>query len=96
MRENDELFFIFDYMEGDLFKLMQAVKDQRQLRSLTDGEIRNISLQILEGLCFMHRHGFFHRDMKPENVLIQRMPTDISRQGYNYVIIHYILIIFID
>ncbi|XKL69507.1 hypothetical protein PGB90_007276 [Kerria lacca] len=25
--------------------------------------------QVLQGLAFMHRHGFFHRDMKPENLL---------------------------
>ncbi|KAF4527757.1 hypothetical protein B566_EDAN013165 [Ephemera danica] len=25
--------------------------------------------QVLQGLAFMHRNGFFHRDMKPENLL---------------------------
>ncbi|XP_072756287.1 serine/threonine-protein kinase dyf-5 isoform X3 [Anoplolepis gracilipes] len=25
--------------------------------------------QVLQGLAFMHKHGFFHRDMKPENLL---------------------------
>ena len=24
------------------------------------------SFQILDGLAFMHKHGFFHRDIKPE------------------------------
>lgn len=31
--------------------------------------IRNMMYQVLQGLAFMHRHGFFHRDMKPENLL---------------------------
>jgi len=30
---------------------------------------RFTSFQIFQGLAFMHRHGFFHRDMKPENLL---------------------------
>ncbi|MGH0148190.1 UNVERIFIED_CONTAM: hypothetical protein FKN15_060342 [Acipenser sinensis] len=25
--------------------------------------------QIIQGLAFIHKHGFFHRDMKPENLL---------------------------
>jgi serine/threonine protein kinase len=24
---------------------------------------------VLQGLAFMHKHGYFHRDMKPENLL---------------------------
>lgn len=31
--------------------------------------IKNMVYQVLQGLAFMHKHGFFHRDMKPENLL---------------------------
>ena len=31
---------------------------------------RNIVYQITSGLASMHKNGFFHRDMKPENLLI--------------------------
>ncbi len=34
-----------------------------------ESAIRNIMFQMLQGLAYMHKHGFFHRDMKPENVL---------------------------
>ncbi|KAI5720187.1 hypothetical protein M8J77_003126 [Diaphorina citri] len=36
---------------------------------LPESIIRNMMYQVLQGLAFMHRHGFFHRDMKPENLL---------------------------
>ncbi|KAL9622126.1 MAG: hypothetical protein Q9160_003469 [Pyrenula sp. 1 TL-2023] len=39
-------------------------------------EAREISFQILEGLHYMHKHGFAHRDLKPANVLIKSMPPD--------------------
>lgn len=31
--------------------------------------IRNVTFQTLQGLAYMHKHGYFHRDMKPENLL---------------------------
>lgn len=31
--------------------------------------VKNMVCQVLQGLAFMHKHGYFHRDMKPENLL---------------------------
>ncbi|XP_054893293.1 serine/threonine-protein kinase MAK isoform X7 [Poeciliopsis prolifica] len=64
IRENDHLYFVFEYMKENLYQLM---KDRRKL--FPESVIRNISFQILQGLSFIHKHGFFHRDMKPENLL---------------------------
>ncbi|XP_068437653.1 serine/threonine-protein kinase MAK isoform X5 [Clinocottus analis] len=38
-------------------------------KKLSENEIRNIMFQVVSGLAFVHKHGFFHRDMKPENLL---------------------------
>ena len=48
--------------------------------------------QIYQGLVFVHKHGFFHRDVKPENMLVK---GDVIK------VIHYhdgrvIFILFID
>ncbi|XP_055120113.1 serine/threonine-protein kinase MAK isoform X3 [Symphalangus syndactylus] len=64
IRENDHLYFIFEYMKENLYQLM---KDRNKL--FPESVIRNIMYQILQGLAFIHKHGFFHRDMKPENLL---------------------------
>ncbi|XP_077297580.1 uncharacterized protein LOC143919241 [Arctopsyche grandis] len=64
IRENDVLYFVFEYMKENLYQL---IKDRE--RHFPEPVIRNMVYQVLQGLAFMHRHGFFHRDMKPENLL---------------------------
>lgn len=64
IRENDQLFFVFEFMKENLYQLM---KDRDKL--FPESVVRNIIYQILQGLAFMHKHGFFHRDLKPENIL---------------------------
>lgn len=64
IRENDILYFVFEYMQENLYQL---IKDRRT--PFPETTVRNILYQILQGLAFMHRHGFFHRDLKPENLL---------------------------
>ncbi|XP_062706989.1 probable serine/threonine-protein kinase DDB_G0268078 [Aedes albopictus] len=64
IRENDVLYFVFEYMQENLYQL---IKDREN--HFPEATIRLILQQILTGLAFMHRHGFFHRDLKPENVL---------------------------
>lgn len=51
-------------MEGNLYELMK-----KRDRPFAEPHIRNIMYQILQGLAFMHKNGFFHRDVKPENML---------------------------
>lgn len=64
IRENDQLYFVFEYMKENLYQLM---KDRVKL--FPESSVRNIMYQILQGMAFIHKHGFFHRDMKPENLL---------------------------
>ncbi|KAF5273300.1 hypothetical protein FQR65_LT04722 [Abscondita terminalis] len=64
IRENDVLYFVFEYMQENLYQL---IKDRRV--PFPETTVRNILYQILQGLAFIHRHGFFHRDLKPENLL---------------------------
>ncbi|XP_067331578.1 serine/threonine-protein kinase MAK-like isoform X2 [Channa argus] len=64
IRENDYLYFVFEYMKENLYQLM---KERNKL--LPESVVRNMTFQILQGLSFIHKHGYFHRDLKPENLL---------------------------
>ncbi|XP_054847221.1 serine/threonine-protein kinase ICK [Eublepharis macularius] len=64
IRENDNLYFVFEYMKENLYQLM---KERDKL--FPEFTVRNIMYQILQGLAYIHKHGFFHRDLKPENLL---------------------------
>lgn len=61
-----ELYFVFESMEGNLYHLIKA----RKGRALAGGLVSSIFRQISAGLVHIHANGYFHRDMKPENVLV--------------------------
>jgi hypothetical protein len=56
IRENDELFFVFEYLDRNLYEMCKA-RD----RPLPEASVRSVMFQIFQGLAFMHKHGFFHR-----------------------------------
>ncbi|XP_047972714.1 serine/threonine-protein kinase MHK-like isoform X1 [Salvia hispanica] len=76
VQENNELFFIFEYMEHNLYEIM---KDQR--KSLREDEIRGLMAQLLQGLAHVHKHGYVHRDLKPENLLVTNNIIKIADFG---------------
>ncbi|CAN1779502.1 Cyclin-dependent kinase F-4 [Linum perenne] len=76
IRENDVLYFIFEYMECNLYQLM---KDRDKLFS--EAEIRNWCFQVFQGLAYMHQRGYFHRDLKPENLLVTKAVIKIADFG---------------
>jgi len=65
IRLNDELYFIFEYLEQNVYQMMT-----KRNTMFNETEIRSFMYQVFEGLAYMHKHGFFHRDLKPENLLV--------------------------
>uniref|UniRef100_H0WX85 non-specific serine/threonine protein kinase n=1 Tax=Otolemur garnettii TaxID=30611 RepID=H0WX85_OTOGA len=70
IRENDHLYFIFEYMKENLYQLIKERRRQifptKVCRSFS---LYHIAVRI-DGICFFHKEdSFFHRDLKPENLL---------------------------
>eukprot|EP01012_Entosiphon_sulcatum_P064287 TRINITY_DN93071_c0_g1_i1.p1 TRINITY_DN93071_c0_g1~~TRINITY_DN93071_c0_g1_i1.p1 ORF type:complete len:449 (+),score=53.70 TRINITY_DN93071_c0_g1_i1:97-1443(+) len=79
IRENDELFFIFEFCEYTIYQQMKELHSSGG--ALEEHRIRNIMSQVLTGLMHMHKHGFFHRDLKPENLLCSGSTVKIADFG---------------
>jgi meiosis induction protein kinase IME2/SME1 len=60
------LHFVFEPMEGNLYQLTKS----RKGRPLAAGLVASCFHQISGGLNHIHSYGYFHRDMKPENLLV--------------------------
>jgi male germ cell-associated kinase len=65
--ENKELCLVFEPMEENLYQLIET---RRGRRPFAGGLVASIFRQILQGLHHIHASGYFHRDMKPENILV--------------------------
>ncbi len=61
---------MFELLDMDLYKLIKKRKDQGL--AFNDEEVRRIMFQVVQGVAYVHKHGFFHRDLKPDNLLVQK------------------------
>lgn len=76
VRVSNDLYFVFEYVEKNLY---QVSKENNNAMSVKD--IKSVMYQMLQGLAYMHKNGFFHRDMKPENVLMTEGQVKIADFG---------------
>mmetsp|Transcript_44121 Transcript_44121/g.122171 ORF Transcript_44121/g.122171 Transcript_44121/m.122171 type:complete len:915 (+) Transcript_44121:278-3022(+) len=58
------LYYVFEFISGDLCRLMR-----KYAQGMDESHAADLMRQLLVGLAHVHQHNFFHRDMKPENVL---------------------------
>mmetsp|Transcript_24297 Transcript_24297/g.43977 ORF Transcript_24297/g.43977 Transcript_24297/m.43977 type:complete len:461 (-) Transcript_24297:119-1501(-) len=65
IRENDELHLVFEFMDANLYEFMKS-----RVRPIPESKVRNIMFQTMQAMAHVHKHGYFHRDMKPENLLV--------------------------
>ncbi|MCX7876965.1 MAG: serine/threonine protein kinase [Melioribacteraceae bacterium] len=64
---NSSIGIVMEFVDGeDLASII------RRKQRLDFPLIKNILLQILDGLDFAHSHGIIHRDIKPSNIIIRK------------------------
>ncbi|KAL7640207.1 UNVERIFIED_CONTAM: hypothetical protein RMT77_009621 [Armadillidium vulgare] len=61
-----KLYLVFEYLNQDLKKLFDAGPKEGLPLNL----VRSYMHQLLDGIAFCHSHRILHRDLKPQNLLI--------------------------
>ncbi|CAI2308788.1 unnamed protein product [Caenorhabditis sp. 36 PRJEB53466] len=63
--QHHQLTFVFEYMKMDLSKYLE-----QNVYGLESIDIKLLLFQLLRGLDFCHRKKILHRDLKPQNLLL--------------------------
>ncbi|HEY1287260.1 MAG TPA: protein kinase [Burkholderiales bacterium] len=63
---NGTAYMVMRFEEGET---LAALLERRHV--LSEGELLRVLMPIVEGLELVHKAGFIHRDIKPDNILIR-------------------------
>jgi eukaryotic-like serine/threonine-protein kinase len=63
--EDGRQYIVFEYIDGENLKELVVRKGRLDIR-----EALEIALEVARGLAFAHENGLIHRDVKPQNVLL--------------------------
>merc|ERR1719310_717159 len=73
----NKLVLVFEYLENDLKKYMKSMSGR-----LVPSTVKNLSYQLCRGVEFCHANRIIHRDIKPQNLLIDtRLQLKIADFG---------------
>eukprot|EP00918_Siedleckia_nematoides_P030670 GHVU01066424.1.p1 GENE.GHVU01066424.1~~GHVU01066424.1.p1 ORF type:complete len:292 (+),score=28.67 GHVU01066424.1:153-1028(+) len=67
IHQERRLTLVFEYLDQDLKKLLDACDG-----GLDQPTARSFLFQLLRGVGYCHKHRVLHRDLKPQNLLINR------------------------
>lgn len=70
--KDGSLYYVFEYLDSDLLRLLKM-----HPKGLEEAMATELSRQVFAGLAHIHQHGFFHRDIKPDNVLYDTARSSI-------------------
>ena len=65
----NKLMLVSEYMDLDLKRYMDTRGDHSKLDAAT---IKTFTYQLLKGIAFCHENRVLHRDLKPQNLLINK------------------------
>ena len=68
VHSENKLYLVFEFLDQDLKKYMDSCGPE----GLSPDLVKSYLYQLLKGVAFCHSHRVLHRDLKPQNLLIDR------------------------
>lgn len=68
---HQSIYLVFECLDMDLKRLMDKAKSRIE-QVFTPRLIKSYMHQMLDALAFCHKHRVLHRDLKPQNMLVDR------------------------
>ncbi|KAG7869980.1 hypothetical protein KL918_000184 [Ogataea parapolymorpha] len=66
---SNKIYLVFEFLDMDLKKYMESIPEGE---GLGNDMVKKFMLQLVRGLYHCHAHRVLHRDLKPQNLLIDK------------------------
>lgn len=70
IHQEQKLYLVFEFLDLDLKKYMDSVGSRNE--GLNPAMVKKFTFQLVRGIYYCHAHRILHRDLKPQNLLIDR------------------------